>query len=141
MVSPTAASPSSAPPPARFRSGLRGLFLNRRLDLFLGFFHDWFGDSLRIAQETEHARLDPDERSARSLLHRAGELGLHCDLRGSPHEGQEFALQGFFGQLFVVQGFTLALQDLKRRFEECHRACFFTTNRAPVVCPATSVAI
>jgi hypothetical protein len=125
-----AATPASAAAPTF--PGFRGFVLGRGRRHGLRRWLLRLGRGLRIAQKSEHPRFDPYEGRAGGFLHRAGKLGLHGDLRGSPHEGQELALHGFFGQLLVVEGLPLALQDLQRRFEECHRGCFFTTIRAGV---------
>jgi hypothetical protein len=127
MISTATTTATTATPTAHISrfAWLVGRFVDRLVDRLrlggsdwsrrLGDDH-WLGSSLRVAQEPENAWLHPNEWGTRSLLHCARELGLHGDLRGAPHEGQELSLRGFFGQLLVVQGLPLAFEDLKRCF-------------------------
>jgi hypothetical protein len=115
MISTTTTSATTATPTAHISRVDRLLLGGSDWSRHLGDDHR-FGNSFRVAQEPENAWLDPNEWGTRRLLHSASELGLHGDLRGAPHEGQELSLRGFFGQLLVVQGLPLAFENLKRCF-------------------------
>ena len=61
------------------------------------------GAELGVAQEPEHARLDPHERVARRLLHGRGELGLHGHLGRTADEGEQLLAHRALGQLLVMK--------------------------------------
>jgi hypothetical protein len=105
-------SSSSAPSPAARLAAL-GRPAVALLWLFWRGLSFWFalgfGRSLRIAQQPEDPRLDPYEGTARGFLHGGSELGLHGDLGGSPHKGQQFAIGGLLGEFLEVKRPALTL--------------------------------